>query len=148
MRPRPIPSMRRTSTSKPDQLVAVATPAACCKPPVSRTGISHSAVHNRKVRAAGVRQSERRAKPIEKTRASPAICRVAHFGGRLRAKTNSRKNAATDAFVVPTDAMEGACAQGIRNSGTFYHQVYTGSAGSSIVRLPAVLYSNPLADDP
>lgn len=33
------------------------------------------------------------------------MCKVAHFGGRLTARTNSRKNAAIEALVVPTDEM-------------------------------------------
>ncbi|MDP1864029.1 MAG: hypothetical protein Q8K52_09000 [Thiobacillus sp.] len=35
------------------------------------------------------------------------MCKLAHFGGRLMAKTNSDKNAAIDALDVPTvDMME------------------------------------------
>jgi hypothetical protein len=46
------------------------------------------------------------------------MCKVAHFGGRLTAKTNSKKNAAMDALVVPAKTVGGN--QGIRNFSTLY----------------------------
>lgn len=36
------------------------------------------------------------------------MCKLAHFGGRLTARINSKKNAAIEAFVAPTDEMRDA----------------------------------------
>jgi hypothetical protein len=42
------------------------------------------------------------------------MCKVTHFGGRLKARRNSRKNAAIEALVVPTDEMREAGNGGAR----------------------------------
>jgi hypothetical protein len=42
------------------------------------------------------------------------MCKVAHFGGRLTARTNSKKNAAIEALVAPTDEMRDAGKGGAR----------------------------------
>ncbi|MDO9007616.1 MAG: hypothetical protein Q7U80_05280 [Thiobacillus sp.] len=57
---------------------------------------------------AGVCQSERRANPTEKTSRRPAKCRLAHFGGKLSAKTNNRKSAANDALGASATMSTGA----------------------------------------
>ena len=42
------------------------------------------------------------------------MCKVAHLGGRLTAKTNSEKNADIDALLVPIDDMREAGNRGAR----------------------------------